>query len=114
MKKDIFRRGTRMVHKFGEIEGRSDPVYGDQGVFDPRFPIVHNNMSGARNNSPPITLQGHGEFRYFSQPGSAIAKPTGRLASLNGPQPDYADAIASPVPVGTSQRLNTRGSKDKG
>jgi hypothetical protein len=109
MKRDIFRRGVRMTHKFGEIEGRSDPVYGNEGVFDPKFPV-----SPTQQHSPPLTIQSHGEFRYFSEPGSAVAKPTGSLASLNGPQPDYAGAIAFPIPMGTRQRLGTRAKKDKG
>jgi hypothetical protein len=109
MKRDIFRRAVRMTHKFGAIEGDSDPLYGRGHVFEPQFPERPDQLS-----SRPITIQQQGEYRYFSQPGSAVAKPNGQLASINGPAPDYADALASPIPVGTSQRLGNRAKKDKG
>lgn len=98
MKRDIFGRGTRYVHKFGEIEGKSDPL-GE--TFDPKFPIFPQSRSG------PIERQRHGEHNMFGPVGSPVCKPSGSLASLNGPAPDAAEGFAKPVPQGTRLRLGT-------
>ena len=37
MRRDIFRRGVRMISKYGEIEGK-DPLYGEEVVFTPPAP----------------------------------------------------------------------------
>jgi hypothetical protein len=108
MKRDFFRRGTRMTHKFGEIEGRADPLYGNEAVWQPPAPPFPGTL-----HTPPYEGQQHGEDRAFARPNSAVCKPTGALASIAGPQEDYADTLARPMPVGTSKRLDHK-AKDKG
>lgn len=96
MKREIFRRGVRMVHTFGTLEQRSDPL--GSGTFEPRFPMRPNELS-----SPPLEIHTHGEYRYREAP-SAIVKPNGTTASLSGPAPDMPEMFAIPVPVSTRKR----------
>lgn len=100
MKRDIFRRGNRMVHKFGEIEGKDDPLFGSHSSkFEPQFPV-----GIGEHRSPPITSKQYGEHDMFSPSRSQIQKPGGGLASFSGPKPDLAELVAAPVPVGTKKR----------
>ena len=96
MMRDIFRRGVRMVHKFGETERVSDP-YGSR-TFDPPTPIF------PQQRSAPITSKQYGEHDPFDPPKSPIEKFRGGLASQAGPAPDIPGAIAAPIPSGTKKR----------
>jgi len=102
MKREIFRRGVRMTHQFGTLEGRDDPFFGTP-TFDPRFPERVDALSkpGA---SPPLEIGTYGEHRY-APARSAVVKPNGQAASLSGPAPDLPEFLARPVPVGTKRRL---------
>jgi hypothetical protein len=95
MNRDIFNRGPRMTHKFGETERRNDPL--GARTFDlprPTFP---------RQRSAPVTVHQHGEHRYFDAR-SPVQKPSGGLASLSGPAPDLPGMVAAPIPVSTRRR----------
>jgi len=100
MKREIFRRGVRMQHPFGELESRSDPL-GSQS-FDPRFPKSVQNLS-RRGASPPLSVQTHGQHDYRPD-SSPVCKPGRGVASANGPSPDVAMDVAMPVPIGTTRR----------
>ncbi len=99
MKRDIFRRGVRMVHHFGTLEERNDPW--GTSTFDPRFPERVDELSKPGH---PCEIQQYGEH-FYSPERSAVVKPNGQAASLNGPVPDIAEQFARPVPVGTKRRL---------
>jgi hypothetical protein len=104
MKRDIFRRSTRMQHYFGELETRNDPLMGPSDSFDPKFPIVHNNMDNRRNNSGPLEIQRFGRHDMGSPSRSGVCKPSGGVASLDGPEPDQAENAAAPLPASTQMR----------
>ena len=96
MKREIFRRGVRMTHTFGELEGRSDPL--GSGTFDPKFPERVDTLC-----SKPLESKSLGEHQY--RPASSpVCKPNGGCASINGPAPDYSEMFAHPIPVGTKKR----------
>lgn len=101
MKREIFRRGVRMQHQFGDLEGRNDPL--GQGTFDPRFPERVSDLSKA-GASRPLEVQREGERFYRDSP-SPVCKPGGGYASLNGPAPDLPQVLAMPMPVGSKRRL---------
>lgn len=96
MKREIFRRGVRMTHPFGTLEECSDP-WGTR-TFDPRFPERVDQL-----HSPPAEIHQYGE-RFYAPERSAVIKPTGAAASLNGPSPDIPELIARPIPIGTKRR----------
>ena len=50
-------------------------------------------------------VQQHGEYNMFDPQRSPVQTPSGRLASLSGPAPDYAEAIGAPIPVSTKKRV---------
>lgn len=95
MKKDIFSRPARFVHKFGELETRSDPL--EVNTFDFKPPVF------PKRGSPALEVHQHGEAYYRKEP-SPVQKPDGTLATLNGPAVDYAEAAARPIPTGTKRR----------
>lgn len=101
MKREIFRRGVRMTHQFGGLEGRNDPL--GQGTFDPGFPERVSDLSH-QGASKPLEVQRNGENFYRESP-SPVCKPGGGYASLNGPTPDRPQEFAMPFPVGTKRRL---------
>ena len=98
MKRDIFRRPTRMVHPFGEIERINDPR--GENSFEFKAP-----MPGRNRRTGPLTIQQHGDHDVFSPSRSPICKPGGGTASLAGPKPDWAEAIAAPIPPSTKRRV---------
>jgi hypothetical protein len=97
LKKEIFRRGTRMVHRFDSATGEGDPL--GQSTFDPGFPIGVKAGGGSR----ALTMHKDGEHRY-DQPLSPIVKYKGGKANLNGPAPDNSDMPAQTIPLGTVKR----------
>lgn len=97
MKKEWFRRGTRMVHRFQQCEAYGD--YLDNATFDLGAPI-----SPSQRHSKSLTVQRFGEYRYLDPLSPVVSSKTGREASLNGPAPDVADPVAQTIPVGTVKR----------
>jgi hypothetical protein len=97
VKREIFRRGVRMTHRFGELEGQNDPL--GSGTFDPKFPERMDTLS-----SKPLESCSLGEHQ-FREATSPVCKPNGGCASINGPAPDYAEMLARPFPVGSKRRL---------
>lgn len=97
LKREIFRRATRMVHRFGDDLSPSDPVGGRS--FDPGFPV-----SPSQRSSRALEVQRDGEYRYCDPQSPVVSTKTGRTASLNGPAPDLSDAIAQTIPPGTVKR----------
>jgi hypothetical protein len=99
LKKEIFSRGVRMIHKFGDLIKRSDPIQKD--VFEPHFPLGLNQRHGTQLHQVD---KGEHAYRPDSSP---VVKPSGKPASFNGPAPDNAEVMARPVPVGTKRRKET-------
>lgn len=96
MKKEMFRRPTRMVHRFGELEGEG-PLDGQR--FDAEIP-----RSPRVRSSPALSIKRQGEHRWVD-PMSPVVKPGGvKRASLNGPAPDVPDMLAQPIPASTKKR----------
>lgn len=98
MLRDIFRRGNRMQFKFGEAEKIDDPL--GRNTFEPKFPM----FGSPAHKGESVTVDKFGTHDMFSPSRSPIQKPGGRLASLNGPAPDYAELCGAPVPASTSKR----------
>jgi len=98
MKRDFFQRPTRMVHKFGELERINDPL--GAHTFDPPKHLFPGQLS-----SPSMEIQQYGEHDTFAPARSGVSKPNGRLANTTGPAPDWAQAIAAPIPVSTKKRV---------
>ena len=97
MKREIFRRGPRMQHRFGQLEGLNDPF--SSGTFDPEFP-----KSLSQRSSRSLTVKKDGEYRYCDPQSPIVSTKTGRVASINGPAPDNSDEIAQTIPLGTVKR----------
>lgn len=97
MKRDIFSRGVRMQHQFGETEKINDPL--GLKTFD--LPLPENRLAG---HSPGCEIQQQGQHTW-PPPLSPVQKPSGQLADINGPAPDNAAIFATPIPVGTKRRL---------
>ena len=97
MKKEIFRRPTRMVHPFGETERINDPMGSQSFDFTP--PIFPR-----QRGADGVNIKNHGLHDVFSPSRSPITKPSGGLASLGGPAPDWAEACAAPIPASTKKR----------
>ena len=104
MRKDIFRRPQRMVHKFGETEKIDDPL--GRQTFDFYEQHKRTRTSELSQRTPPCTVQGYGEARTYSEPRSPVEKFSGGLASVAGPAIDYAEALARPMPVPSKKRVN--------
>jgi hypothetical protein len=98
VKSDFFRRGPRMTLKFGETEQRDDPFGGK--TWFPEWPKEVERLSGT---GTPCEVQEYGERFYRPEP-SAVQKPSGGFASLNGPEPDAPEGFGRPFPVGTKRR----------
>lgn len=100
IKREIFRRGVRMTHPFEELQRNADPLGGN--TFEWNTPIRVDQLS---QPGRPCEIQEYGE-RMYREPSSGVSKPNSdTLASINGPQPDYAEIFARPIPVGTKRRL---------
>jgi hypothetical protein len=99
MKRDIFRRGVRMNIPFGATEKLLDPL--DRSTWEPQWPRAVSDLSRPRGS---MEVSQYGEHAYRQQ-SSPIQKPSGRMASINGPAPDVAQEVSMPVPVGTKRRL---------
>lgn len=99
MKSDWFRRGVRMQHQFNSLEERNDPL--GQSTWFPEWPKRPDRLSGTGR---PCEIQEYGEHMW-TEPRSAVSRPDGTFASLNGRRPDLAEAMARPFPVGTKRRL---------
>ena len=105
IKSDNFRRAVRFTHKF---EGLTQDNPWGTPTWQMEAPIRPNERRSAQAH-----VQTHGEYSYPERK-SPVCKPGGGYASINGPHPDIADDIASPVPQSTSKRLNGGVAKDKG
>lgn len=106
MKRDWFNRGVRMVHQFGGIEDRNDPL--GQGTFPPPdFPFAVKRLSGTGS---PIEITEQGLSPYREDP-SPVCKPDHSYASTQGParRKDLAEEEARPMPVGTKRRSMSGG-----
>jgi hypothetical protein len=101
IKRDIFRRGVRMTHRFEEAVNAGDPF--NPGTFEmpwPKRPDALSEQAPGR----PCEVQRDGEHMY-REGSSPVCKPNGSAASLNGPTPDLPQIFGMPVPVGTKRRL---------
>lgn len=96
LKREIFRRGTRMTHRFGP---NTSPDPFDSSSFDPGFPIAPNVR-----HSKSLEVQREGEYRFLDPQSPVVSTKTGRAASTNGPAPDLSDPIAQTVPSNTVKR----------
>jgi hypothetical protein len=102
MKQDFFRRGVRMIHKFGELEKHDSPL--GVGTFGIHAPERIGTLGDNGDHVRPLHIQAHGEHQYRPS-SSPICKPAGGYADINGPAPDFAQNLAMPMPVGTKRRL---------
>jgi hypothetical protein len=97
MKKEVFSRGVRMQHQFGDTINVNDPLQ----MHSFNVPLPENRLAG---HSPGCEVQEYGEKNYRDAP-SPVQKPNGSMASIDGPVLDLAEAHARPDPVGTKRRL---------
>lgn len=101
---DFFKRATRFQHYFDPIN--TNP-WGITPVEIARpSPIRAEATRGATSRE-----QGQNDFRMHQSP---VVKFRGGQASFNGPRPDVSGEVATPVPTGTSKRINGGQSKDRG
>lgn len=100
MKRDIFRRGVRYQHQFGTLEQINDP-WGTQ-TWNMSVPIRVDELSKPGKGSCEVHEYGE---RFYAPERSAVVKPSGGHASLNGPSIDYAEVLGRPTPVGTKRRF---------
>jgi hypothetical protein len=92
-----------MQHQFGSLEDVNGPFFGP-GTFDPKFEQARRvDRLSAQAATPPLEVSDHGEH-FYAPERSAVVKPSGAHASLNGPSPDVPEMIARPIPVGTRRR----------
>jgi hypothetical protein len=94
-----------MTHQYGTLEEVNSPFFGP-GTFEPPWPkrVDALGTPGVDGRGKPCEVQEYGEH-FYSPERSAVTKENGRNASLNGPAPDMAEAIARPIPVGTKRRF---------
>lgn len=97
MKREMFLRPNRMTHRFGEAEASADPL--GTNTFDYKGPLP-----GASRRSRPLNLSTDGEYRSTPTM-SPVEKFRGGCAVLSGPAPDYADALAYPIPPSSKKRV---------
>lgn len=102
MKRDVFKRGTRMTHKFGETEDINDPVQRNTFPFFEDQKCVRPERLSEFGHS--CEVQDYGEHEMFNPARSPVQKPNGQFASNNGPAPDMAEGIAAPIPFSTKKR----------
>ncbi|HEX8784132.1 MAG TPA: hypothetical protein VF764_12210 [Steroidobacteraceae bacterium] len=107
MKNDFFRRGVRMQHQFGETEKVNDPM--GTGTFPPPdFPLPGAGVKRFSGTGTPCEVQEYGEYQYRT-PSSPIQKPSGDMASHQGPSPDAPQIFGFSFPVGTKRRSGIGG-----
>lgn len=95
LKKDLFQRGPRMTHRFGQLA--KDDFIGT-GTFELPLP------DGVKREGTNQLLKTRcGQHDYY-EPLSPVVKPNGVRASMNGPAPDPAGEWAVPVPASTQKR----------
>ena len=107
MKRDIFRRGVRMQHQFGDTEKINDPL-GVQTFDQTYFPLPGPGMKSLSTQGKSVEVQQYGEYSY-REPSSPIQKPSGGMATNQGPAPDVAQIFGFPIPVGTKRRSGSGG-----
>lgn len=103
LKKEMFARGVRMTHRFGDGD---DPFMGDQ----------YFKMPSAPDGIKTVNANGAGRFNgkakgLWTEPSSGVDKFRGGKASLGGPKPDFPDMIAERAPVSSVRRKVTAGAK---
>lgn len=108
LKREVFLRPTRMVHRFGE---RDDPLmpFSDQQTFDMGY--VDYPKSKNRPQAGPFNSKTKG-LHVNVEPFSGVDKHRGGKASFSGPNPDWPDVYGNPVPVSTEMR-RTQGAVPK-
>jgi hypothetical protein len=108
MKRDIFRRGPRFTHQFGSLEEVNGPFFGPS-CFELPVPERIDELGqiggtpGSRRGRP-VEIHEFGE-RFYAPERSAVTKPSGSNASLNGPVLDLAEAVGRPIPASTKRRF---------
>ena len=103
MKRDFFRRGVRMQHQYGDTERINDPL-GHSTWEPPDFPLPGSGVKRLSGTGYPCEVQEKGEHQYRDS-SSPIQKPSGGMASIQGPAPDMAQIFGMPWPVGTKRRI---------
>lgn len=103
MRSDFFKRPARMVFKFGDTEKIEDPS-GVHTFEPPSLPTVVSTFN--ERQATKREIQQYGEHEVFNPNRSPVQKPSGQFARFNGPVPDTAEAIASPVPPSTKKRVD--------
>jgi hypothetical protein len=99
LKREIFMRPTRMVHRFGDGD---DPwIQGDTEYFTAPYPNGIKTVNA--NGKQSFSAKTHG-LSVHTEPLSPVSKFRGGKASLSGPKIDSADAIAEAVPPSTRER----------
>lgn len=106
LKREIFLRPNRMTHRFGEAIGRGDPLGAES--FELNAPKGLRSTNSGHIGRTGIKQNG---INRYSESLSAIEKPRGGAASLNGPAPDYAGMVVERPPVSTARRKVTAGAK---
>ena len=98
LKKEIFARPNRMVHRFGD---KDDPYQSDQYFEMPSLP----------NGIKTVNANGKGSFTgrekglaVYTEPFSGVDKFKGGAASLSGPKLDGPDSVAETLPASTKMR----------
>lgn len=98
MNRDIFMRPNRMVSKYGETEKQDDPLGARTFEFKPPVFPQQNGAFGVNIKEKGLHRYEHGR--------SPVQKPDGSLASLQGPETDYASQVATRVPASTRRRVS--------
>jgi len=103
LKKDIFCRGVRMQHQFGELaeSQRNDQFIRSTEVFEAPWPKRVDELS---KPGKCYEVQQYGQYGYRPEY-AAVEKANNKLATIDGKVPDTAQAFAMPIPVGTKRRL---------
>lgn len=99
LKKEMFLRGVRMVHRFGDPDDQN--VMGQSEYFEfngPQPPLSSRNRA---SQAPDIQKNG---LHVQTKPQSAVTKFRGGRASLSGPTLDVADSMAQTAPTSTKKR----------
>lgn len=97
LKREIFLRPNRMVHRFGESD---DPLSSSE-YFDAPYPDGIKSVRQHGQGGFTSKEKGQHSFREELSP---VNKFRGGDASLEGPKPDYADAVARRTPSSTVDR----------
>lgn len=98
LKREMFLRGVRMVHRFGDPDDQN--VMGQSEYFDFKGPKLPKSD---KMPSQRLNIQSHG-LHAWTRPQSGVTKARGGKASLSGPALDVADAMAETAPTSTKKR----------